>query len=187
MDTQGGPGKPFRLGAAITRKAIKLPKAGNDKALRLCLEQLIPLCRERPVRLTLPPDITTAAGISSALATIPTAVAQGDVTTGEAVQLANVLEVRRKIIETEDFDRRLTEIENRPKTRRLPHRLPNCRATCEIRRSETLSLRELVSSNVVACIAETARKGNTNDEGEHTEHFASTNDRKDQSTVESRT
>jgi hypothetical protein len=40
---------------------------------------------------------------------------KGDITTGEAVQLANVLEVRRKTIETEEFERRLTEIENRTK------------------------------------------------------------------------
>jgi hypothetical protein len=142
MDTQRGLGKPFRLGnrhgkgrpagsrnkatialqelldgegAAITHKAIELAKAGNERALRLCLERLIPPCRERPVRLTLPPDITTAAGVSGALAAILAAVAQGDITTGEAVQLANVLEVRRKTIETEEFERRLTEIENRTK------------------------------------------------------------------------
>jgi hypothetical protein len=39
----------------------------------------------------------------------------GDITTGEAVQLANVLEIHRKTIETEGFERRLTEIENRAK------------------------------------------------------------------------
>jgi hypothetical protein len=76
---------------------------------------LIPPCRERPVRLRLPPDFTTAAGVAGALGVILAAVAQGDITTGEAVQLASVLEVRRKTIETEEFERRLTEIENRAK------------------------------------------------------------------------
>ncbi len=144
IDTLRGPGKPFRLGnrhgkgrpagsrntatialqglldgegAAITRKAIELAKkAGNERALRLCLERLIPPCRERPVRLTLPSDVTTAAGVAGALGVVLAAVAQGDITTGEAVQLASVLEVRRKTIETEEFERRLTEIENRAKT-----------------------------------------------------------------------
>jgi hypothetical protein len=100
-------------GAAITRKAIKLAKAGNERALRLCLERLIPPCHERLVHLTLPLDITTAGGVSGALGAILAAVAQGDITTGKAVQLASVLEVRRKTIETEEFERRLTEMENR--------------------------------------------------------------------------
>ena len=143
MDIPHGPGKPFQPGnrhgkgrpagsrnkatialqelldgegAAITRKAIELAKAGNERALRLCMERLIPPCRERPVRLNLPQDLTTARGVSSALAAIVAGVSQGDITTGEAVQLANVLEIRRKTIETEEFDRRLTELENRAKS-----------------------------------------------------------------------
>jgi len=100
-------------GASITRKAIALAKAGNERALRLCLERLIPSCRERSVRLTLPPDITTAAGVSGAVAAILNAAGQGEITPGEAVQLASVLEVRRKTIATEDMDRRITELENR--------------------------------------------------------------------------
>ena len=56
-----------------------------------------------------------AGGVSGALAAILAAVAQGEITTGEAVQLANVLEVRRRTIETEEFEQRLTEIENREK------------------------------------------------------------------------
>jgi hypothetical protein len=79
MDTHRGPGKTLLLGAAIRRKAFNLAKAGNAKALRLCLERLIPPCRKRPVRLTLVPDITTTARISSPLATILAAVAHGDV------------------------------------------------------------------------------------------------------------
>ncbi len=79
------------------------------------MQRLLPPCHQRSVRLKLPPDITTAAGISEASAAILAAVADGNITPGEAVQLANVLEVRRKTIETEEFDRRLTEIETRVK------------------------------------------------------------------------
>lgn len=144
MDTPPGPGKPFQPGnrhgrgrppgsrnkatialqklldgegAAITRKAIELAKAGNETALRLCLDRLIPPCRERPVRLTLPLDITTAGGVAGALAAILAAVGQGDITAGQALQLANVLELRRKTIETEEFERRLAEIEKQSETR----------------------------------------------------------------------
>ena len=97
-------------GEAITRKAIKLAKAGNEAALRLCLERLIAPRRERTVRLKL--DLSRAEGISGAVAAILEAVARGEMTTGEAGQLANVLEVRRKAIETQEFERRLIQLEN---------------------------------------------------------------------------
>ena len=99
-------------GEAITLKAIKLAKAGNEVALRLCLERLIAPRRERTVRLKLPSDISRAEGISGAVAAILEAVAGGEITTGEAAQLANVLEVRRKAIETQDLERRLIQLEN---------------------------------------------------------------------------
>jgi hypothetical protein len=100
-------------GEAITRKAIDLAKAGNEAALRLCLERLIAPRKERPVRLKLPEDTSTAQGVSLALTAILASAAQGEITMGEAVQLANLLEIRRKVIETQEFERRLGEIENR--------------------------------------------------------------------------
>jgi len=106
-----------RDGEAIMRKAIRLAKAGNENALRLCLERLIAPRKERPVRLKLPADISTAEGISHALAAILASAAQGEITIGEAVQLASLLEIQRKMIETQEFERRLGEMENRMNSR----------------------------------------------------------------------
>jgi len=100
-------------GEAITRKAISLAKSGNESALRLCLERLIPPRRERTVRLKLPGDISTAEGVSGALAAIVMSAARGEITIGEALQLANLLEIRRQAIDTQEFDLRLRAIENR--------------------------------------------------------------------------
>ena len=38
----------------LTRKAVELALAGDVTALRLCLERLVPPCREAPVRLNHP-------------------------------------------------------------------------------------------------------------------------------------
>ena len=38
----------------LTRKAVELALAGDVTALRLCLERLVPPCREAPVSLDLP-------------------------------------------------------------------------------------------------------------------------------------
>jgi hypothetical protein len=34
-------------GAALTRKAVELPLAGDPTAMRLCVERILPPCRER--------------------------------------------------------------------------------------------------------------------------------------------
>ena len=36
---------------ALTRKAVELALAGDPVALRLCIERILPVCRERAVRL----------------------------------------------------------------------------------------------------------------------------------------
>jgi hypothetical protein len=100
-------------GELILRKAIELAKGGNDRAQKLCLERLMPPCRERTVRLALPIKCTTAADICHALNVILTGVAQGEITPGEAVQLANIVEVRRKAMETEEFEQRLKALEDK--------------------------------------------------------------------------
>jgi hypothetical protein len=79
------------------------------------LERLIPPRKERPVRLRLPEGTSTAEGVSNALAAVLASAAQGEITPSEATQLASLLEIRRRTIETQDIERRLGEIENRIK------------------------------------------------------------------------
>jgi primosomal protein N'' len=65
------------------------------------------------VQLKLPEDMSTAEGLAHALAAILSSAAQGQITIGDAVQLASLLEIQRKMIETQEFERRLGEMENR--------------------------------------------------------------------------
>jgi hypothetical protein len=140
MNNRGGPGRPFRAGNhygkgrpagsrnkatiameelldgegdAIVRKAIELAIAGNETALRLCVDRLISPRRERLVRLKLPSDITTSKGVSNALTAVLKAVAEGEVTPGEAVQIAGVLEINLKATQPQDVENRLSELERR--------------------------------------------------------------------------
>src|SRR5262245_23591346 len=64
-----------------------------------------------------PEDISSAEGVSRALSAILVSAAHGEITIGEAVQLANLLEIRRQTIETQEFERRLGEIEERIESR----------------------------------------------------------------------
>jgi hypothetical protein len=53
-------------GEALTRKAVELALASDPAALRLCLERILPPCRERIVKFVLPP-IESAADIAAAM------------------------------------------------------------------------------------------------------------------------
>ena len=146
MNNRRGPGRPFQAGnkhgkgrpagsrnkatttlealldgegQAMMRKAIELALDGSETALRFCLERLVPPRRERLVQLRLPSDLTTAQGTSRAASAVLKAVSQGEITTGEAVQLANVLELRRKSIDTQELENRIAELERTMEASRL--------------------------------------------------------------------
>src|SRR5215468_114054 len=84
---------------ALTRKAVELALAGDPTALRLCIERILPPCRERPVRFALPP-IENAADVSAAMNAVTAALARGIITPGEAERIANVVETFARAIDT---------------------------------------------------------------------------------------
>jgi len=95
---------------ALTRKAVELALDGEAGALRLCLERIIPPRRERPVKLGLA-AVRGTADLAGTMAAITTAAAQGAITPGEAAELARVVEMFVRAVETSDFERRLRELE----------------------------------------------------------------------------
>ena len=94
---------------ALTRKAVELALAGDQTALRLCVERILP--RDRAVEFTLPP-INSAADIAQAMGAVTAAVAGGVITPGEADAIARVVTTFVRTIETSDFDRRLQMLED---------------------------------------------------------------------------
>ena len=84
---------------ALTRKAFELALAGDPTALRLCIERLLPPCRERAVKFILPP-IENTDDISAAMQAVTAALARGDITPGEAATIAAVVETFARAIET---------------------------------------------------------------------------------------
>ena len=95
---------------ALTRKAIDLALEGDPSALRLCIARIIPPRRGRPVNFGLP-AVRGAADLAAAMATITTAAGQGAITPGEAAELARVVEIFVRAVETSDFERRLRQLE----------------------------------------------------------------------------
>lgn len=95
---------------AITRVCIEAAKQGDMTAVRLILERLAPPARERPVNITLP-NTSTIVGVSEAQAAIVQAVAVGDLMPGEAATLANIIEARRKSLESLELEARISALE----------------------------------------------------------------------------
>ena len=95
---------------ALTRKAVELALVGDPTALRLCIERILPQCRERAVKFALPP-IESAADIAPAMKAVTAALADGVISPTEAGTIAAVVDTFVRAIETSDFERRLQLVE----------------------------------------------------------------------------
>lgn len=95
---------------AITKVVIDAAKKGDMAAARFIIERMVPPLRERPVELTLP-RIETATGAAAAQQAILDAVAAGDLLPGEGATLSGIVEQRRKAIETEELEQRISKLE----------------------------------------------------------------------------
>ena len=82
---------------ALTRRAVELALAGDPTAMRLCLERILPPCRERTVKFALPPIESAprdkarglkAHDIAAAMKAVTSVLASGAITPGEAERIA---------------------------------------------------------------------------------------------------
>lgn len=95
---------------ALTRKAIELALGGDGPALRLCMDRLIPVRKDRPVQFELPP-IETTSDLPKATHALLQAVAAGDLTPSEAADVGRAVDAHVKAIETTDIHERLARLE----------------------------------------------------------------------------
>lgn len=95
---------------ALTQKAIELALAGDPVALRLCLERIYPVRKDRPVTFPLPP-ITSARDAADIMAAVAKAVATGDITPGEAAELGKVIDSYVRAYQTAELDERVARVE----------------------------------------------------------------------------
>jgi Family of unknown function (DUF5681) len=105
---------------SLTRKAVELALAGDPTALRLCLERVLPPCRQRAVKFALPP-IESAADIAAAMKAVAAALADGVITPGEGEAIARIVDTFVRAIEVSDFERRLSAIERADAAARDDH------------------------------------------------------------------
>ena len=95
---------------ALTQKAVEMALAGDPMALRICLERICPVRKDRVVRFPLPP-ITSARDAADIAAAIAEAVAAGHVTPSEAAELAKVVDVYVRAYQTAELSDRVACVE----------------------------------------------------------------------------
>jgi len=94
----------------LTREAIDRAMDGDALLLRLCLTRLMPAPRGRRVQLDLAGGGTMADVALSLEATIR-AIAEGVISPLEASDVAEVIELQRRTVESVDLERRLAHLE----------------------------------------------------------------------------
>ena len=95
---------------ALTQTAVGLALGGDAAALRLCLDRILPPRRERPIRFELP-LLKEPADAASAMAAITVGVSSGELTPGEAQQLAHVVDTFVRALEAGALEERLRAVE----------------------------------------------------------------------------
>jgi hypothetical protein len=97
---------------AILNKAVEMAKDGDPVAMRLCLDRLIPVRRDRPITFDLPPIVTTD-DLPKATGAIVAAVAAGELTPAEAAEISKTIDVHVRAIEATELHRRMATLEAR--------------------------------------------------------------------------
>jgi hypothetical protein len=97
---------------AVCAKVVKKARAGDMVAARLILDRVSPVRKGRAAPFALP-EIKTTGDIVAAMAAVTKAMASGRLSPGEAGEVAGVVELMRKSIETNEIETRLAQLEQR--------------------------------------------------------------------------
>ena len=95
----------------IMKKCVAMALQGDRPAIRLCMERMVAPVRDTPVNLVLPSSATQE-GIAKAFDAVMEAVAQGRITPEQGETLANILELRRRALESGEMQARLKKLED---------------------------------------------------------------------------
>ena len=87
---------------ALTQKAVDMALAGDTVALKICIDRIFPVRKDRPVTFPLPP-INTGRDAADVMSSIMNAVATGQLTPANASELSKVVACTVKSFEAAEF------------------------------------------------------------------------------------
>ena len=96
---------------SLTKKCVYMALQGNNPtAMRICMERLMPAQRQRVVQFKLP-ALKTMGDMAAASETVLKGVARGKLTPGEGQAFSEMLEDRRRGMESEELEGRVRALE----------------------------------------------------------------------------
>jgi len=98
----------------VTKKCIAQALQGNPKSMQLCMDRIVPSRRELPVKIG-PMPTQTLADVSQASELVIRKVASGLITPTQGQALAELIEGRRRVLETQELSERLGALEAQSK------------------------------------------------------------------------
>jgi hypothetical protein len=103
---------------ALVRKVVQMALEGDPACLRICLERLVPVKKDAPIRIDIP-EIAAIADIPKLLAAITARLREGGITPSETVTLIDLAEAFRKSLEVVELESRLSVLEQNYKSRNV--------------------------------------------------------------------
>ncbi len=97
---------------AVTQKAVELALEGDAAMIRVILDRVSPVPKDKPLTIALPP-LKSAADLPAAMSSILESVASGEVTPSEATALAGLVETHRRALETSSLEERIAALETK--------------------------------------------------------------------------
>jgi Family of unknown function (DUF5681) len=94
----------------LMRRGINLADAGDSMVLRLFLQRILPRSHYSPVAFELPP-IETAADALAAMNKIRQGLADGELTTAQATELAALVQFMSKVVVDTDHEQLIQKLE----------------------------------------------------------------------------
>ena len=95
---------------ALAGKAVELALGGDVTALRICMDRIAPVRRDRPITFPMPPIKTTDDLVEAGRALVGQ-VAAGEITPAEAGDVMKLFDGLARTIEVAELERRVTAIE----------------------------------------------------------------------------
>lgn len=95
---------------AVLRKCLAMALQGDSTAMRLCVERMLPLSKESRIGLKIA-NVSTIADVATELNRVLQAVSRGVITTEQGQRLADLLQSRGQIIESQELEARLHALE----------------------------------------------------------------------------
>jgi hypothetical protein len=95
---------------AVLRKCLAMALQGDSTAMRLCVERILPISKESRIRLKMA-KVNTMAEVATAWNQVLQAVGRGEITPEQGQRLADLLQGRGRIIESEEMEARLRVLE----------------------------------------------------------------------------